>query len=90
MSPHSAIRLHRVPAALLTVLLACAGLASAETSLSNESARALSERARTAKRMARAPLLPQTRYTVRKQIESIEPITWLERYGKVQIRELER
>ena len=36
----------------------------------------------------RSSLLPQTRYTVRKQIESIEPISWLERYGKVQVREL--
>lgn len=32
-------------------------------------------------------LLPQTRYTVRKQIQSIEPISWLERYGEVQVKE---
>lgn len=38
----------------------------------------------------RSSLLPQTRYTVRKQIESIEPISWLERYGEVQVRELKR
>jgi hypothetical protein len=37
----------------------------------------------------RPALLPQTRYTVRKQIESIEPVSWLERFGKVQVRELE-
>lgn len=37
-----------------------------------------------------APLLPQTRYTVRKHIESIEPTQWLERFGKVRVRELKR
>lgn len=36
------------------------------------------------------PLLPRTRYTVRKQIESIEPTQWLKRFGKVRIRELKR
>jgi len=50
----------------------------------------LFERARVAKRSARAPLLPQTRHTVRQQIESIEPVSWLERYGKVRIREHQR
>ena len=38
----------------------------------------------------RPALLPQTRYTVRKQIESIEPVSWLERYGVVQVREIKR
>ncbi len=37
-----------------------------------------------------SPLRPQTRYTVRKQIESIEPVSWLERYGTVRIRDLSR
>jgi len=37
-----------------------------------------------------SPLRPQTRYTVRKQIESIEPVAWLERYGTVRIRDLHR
>ena len=70
-------------------------LAPASTTLANSTttrspAIDLFERARTAKQNARTPLLPQTRYTVRKQIESIEPVSWLERYGKVQIRERER
>ncbi len=38
----------------------------------------------------RPALLPQTRYTVQKQIESIEPTSWLERYGKVQVRRIQR
>jgi hypothetical protein len=42
------------------------------------------------KNLPPSPLPPQTRYTVRKQIESIEPIAWLERYGTVRIRELDR
>jgi hypothetical protein len=37
-----------------------------------------------------SPLPPQTRYTVRKQIESIEPVAWLESYGTVRIRDLDR
>lgn len=38
----------------------------------------------------RTSLLLQTRYTVRKQIESIEPVSWLERYGEVRVRKIER
>ena len=37
-----------------------------------------------------AARLPQTRYTVRKQIESIEPISWLESYGTVRVRDLKK
>ena len=33
------------------------------------------------------PLRLQTRYTVRRQIESISPADWLARYGRVQIRQ---
>jgi hypothetical protein len=33
--------------------------------------------------------LLQTRYTVRKKIESIEPISWLEHYGEVHVREIQ-
>ena len=37
-----------------------------------------------------APLIPQSRFTVRKQIESIEPTRWLARYGKVRVRKMTR
>ena len=37
-----------------------------------------------------APLMPQSRFTVRKQIESIEPTSWLARYGKVRVRKMKR
>jgi hypothetical protein len=40
-----------------------------------------------AKQQSDPTLLPQTRYTVRRQIQSIEPISWLERYGEVQVKE---
>ncbi len=34
------------------------------------------------------PLLPKTRYTVRRQIESIRPTDWLASYGHVEVREV--
>jgi len=37
-----------------------------------------------------APLVPQSRFTVRKQIESIEPTSWLARYGQVRVRKMKR
>ena len=37
-----------------------------------------------------APLIPQSRFTVRKQIESIEPTSWLARYGQVRVRKMKR
>ena len=37
-----------------------------------------------------APLIPQSRFSVRKQIESIEPTSWLARYGKVRVRKMKR
>ncbi len=81
----------RVAALVATLaLLPIAGPVFADSAHPDAGATALFEHARAAKRIARAPLLPQTRYTVRKQIESIEPVSWLERFGKVQIRELKR
>ncbi|MDP6978799.1 MAG: hypothetical protein QF570_09395 [Myxococcota bacterium] len=96
MPPRSpADRSRRIRARLTALLVASALLPLASPSFADSrgvdgDASALFERARTAKRTARAPLLPQTRYTVRKQIESIEPVSWLERFGKVQVRELKR
>lgn len=90
--PPPSTRLRRCAAVLFTALLVSSGIALADPATSDpssEKARALFEHARAVKRAARAPLLPQTRYTVRKQIESIEPISWLERYGEVEIREIQ-
>lgn len=77
-------------AALGALLLVAGGVAHAETSLAKSTARDAAQSVRATRSVANAPRLPQTRYTVRKQIESIEPITWLERYGDVQIRERTR
>lgn len=88
MPPHPSARW---TAALgLGLLLAFAAPVSANSEPARPGAIDLFERARAAKQKARAPLLPQTRYTVQKQIESIEPVSWLERYGKVKIRSIER
>ena len=77
-------------AALGALLLADVGVAHADTSAAKSTARNPAQSARATRSAATAPRLPQTRYTVRKQIESIEPISWLERYGEVRIRERKR
>ncbi len=105
MSPPSPTRptLKALPAPLrdfvllaLVGILACASsatLASAGAQVETEPSRSAArtrEPIVSAKSPAPSALRPQTRYTVRKQIESIEPISWLERYGEVRIRELRR
>ncbi len=89
-APARAARALLCTAIASTLVLATAGAAFANSDPARAGSKELFERVRAAKRDARAPLLPQTRYTVRKQIESIEPVSWLERYGKVQVRELDR
>jgi hypothetical protein len=63
--------------------------AGAKDPAKNESAARSTPPVLAPKTPAPPPLRPQTRYTVRKQIESIEPVSWLERYGTVRIRELD-
>jgi hypothetical protein len=81
---------------VLVGILSCAwsaGLASAGAQVDTQPSRSAArvrEPIVSAKSPAPSALRPQTRYTVRKQIESIEPIRWLERYGEVRIRKLRR
>lgn len=80
-------------AAVLCLLMTCLAALPASADTNAPSKPAVREAVMrtplvTVKSPAPAPRLPQTRYTVRKQIESIEPISWLERYGKVRVREL--
>mgnify|MGYP002808495643 CR=1 FL=1 len=84
-----------LPGALLGVatLLSINTVATAETS---KSTRPQVQTATTAlpvergQRRETAPLILQSRFTVRKQIESIEPTSWLARYGQVRVRKMKR
>ncbi|MCH7868048.1 MAG: hypothetical protein IH881_10165 [Myxococcales bacterium] len=87
---------HKIAAIGIATLFACsivAGSAAADASdESVKSQRVVRYRPSLVppKVRQRPALLPQTRYTVRKQIESIEPISWLKRYGEVQVRKIKR
>ena len=92
--PQLSLSLRRKNAAFgIAILFACsilAGSAAADASVKSQQVPRYRHSLIPVKSRPRPSLLPQTRYTVRKQIESIEPVSWLERYGKVQVREIER
>lgn len=75
---------------LLCSFIFIASLAGADSPAKSEPSQLAAAPIVSIKNTSPSPLRPQTRYTVRTQIESIEPISWLERYGTVQIRELDR
>jgi len=83
----------RIAGSLLVGALLCSLLASpasAKDPAKNASAARAAAPIVAPKTPVTSPLRPQTRYTVRKQIESIRPTEWLASYGQVQVREVRR
>jgi len=97
--PSPSLRIQRtrwaVALAALIMLLAAPAFQASAQSAQSEKVATTGERAvpptspefSAENRPSKPPLRLQTRYTVRRQIESISPADWLARYGRVQIRQ---
>ena len=98
-SPRRLARTSHRRSGLLGVLLSVAAMLSITTVATAETSKSTRPQVQTAttalpvergQRRETAPLILQSRFTVRKQIESIEPTSWLARYGQVRVRKMKR